>query len=52
MDELAVIIPMAGYGQRFKDAGYNDYKPFIKIKEKYMINLALEPYPKNIKKYL
>ena len=52
MNNLAVIIPMAGFGQRFKDAGYDEYKPFIKVKDKYMIDLALEPYPKEIKKYL
>src|ERR1035441_1336071 len=48
---LAVIIPMAGAGQRFKDSGYRDYKPFIKINGRFMVDWAIEPYPKGIKKF-
>lgn len=30
-DDLNVLIPMAGDGRRFSDAGYEDPKPFIKL---------------------
>lgn len=49
--KLAVIIPMAGSGQRFKDAGYRDYKPFIKINGRFMVDLTIKPYPKSLKKF-
>ena len=28
---MKVIIPMAGLGQRFVDAGYTEPKPFIEV---------------------
>ena len=28
---MKIIIPMAGSGQRFKDKGYKDPKPLIKV---------------------
>lgn len=37
-----IVIPMAGEGSRFKDAGYTDSKPFIDIKGKPMIVRVLE----------
>ena len=37
-----IIIPMAGRGSRFKNAGYEDSKPFIDIKGKPMIVRVLE----------
>ena len=45
--ELNVLIPAAGEGKRFKDAGYEDPKPFIYVNGDYMIdhvqkNLAIE----------
>src|SRR5665213_3411316 len=49
--KLAVIIPMAGAGRRFKDAGYEDYKPFIKVNGSFMVDMAIGPYPKEVKKY-
>lgn len=40
---LNVLIPMAGRGQRFKDAGYAVKKPFIEVKPgKTMIELVVE----------
>ena len=44
---INLVIPMAGKGQRFRDAGYKDPKPFINVAGKMMIervldNLALE----------
>lgn len=52
MRDPIVILPMAGFGQRFQDAGYHEYKPFISIFGKPMINWALAPYPESLKKYL
>lgn len=45
--ELNVLIPAAGRGQRFRDAGYDTTKPFIRINGKQMVchvidNLAVE----------
>ena len=37
-----IVIPMAGRGQRWKDAGYIFPKPLIEIKNKSMIQLVLE----------
>ena len=47
-----LIIPMAGAGKRFKLAGYNTYKPFIKINKKYMVDYVLEAFPKEVKKHI
>ena len=33
-----IIIPMSGEGKRFKDFGYKELKPFIKVHKNYMIN--------------
>ncbi len=50
-NKLNVIIPMAGFGSRFKRAGYSTYKPFIEIQGKKMIDYVLEPFPEDIHKY-
>jgi NDP-sugar pyrophosphorylase family protein len=39
---INIIIPMAGEGKRFKDAGYVNPKPFILINGRPMIELVLE----------
>lgn len=39
---MNIIIPMAGKGQRFKDAGYTEEKPFIDVNGKPMFQVALE----------
>lgn len=49
--QLNLIIPMAGYGDRFRRAGYPVYKPFIPINNKLMIDYVIEPFPYEIKKY-
>lgn len=40
--KINIIIPMAGEGKRFKDAGYTKPKPFIEIRDKPMIQLVIE----------
>lgn len=37
-NEYAVIIPMVGRGNRFRDAGYDTYKPFINIDHRTMLD--------------
>lgn len=39
---INIVIPMAGAGQRFKDAGYTNPKPLIDINGKPMIQLVIE----------
>jgi dTDP-glucose pyrophosphorylase len=39
---LNVLIPMAGRGQRFRDAGYQLPKPLIQINNKCMIQMVVE----------
>ena len=41
-DKLNILIPMAGHGSRFKDKGYVFPKPLIAIKNKPMIQVAIE----------
>ena len=41
-EELNVLIPMAGAGSRFLDAGYTFPKPLIDVKGKPMIQLVVE----------
>ena len=39
---LTLLVPMAGKGQRFRDAGYKEPKPFIDVMGKPMIRRVLE----------
>lgn len=41
-DNLNVLIPMAGYGSRFAEAGYTFPKPLIEINGKPMIQVVVE----------
>ena len=41
-NKLNVLIPMAGLGSRFRDAGYTFPKPLIEIKNKPMIQVVVE----------
>ena len=41
-DRLNVVIPMAGAGSRFKEAGYTFPKPLIDVKGKPMIQVVVE----------
>ncbi|MEY4371016.1 MAG: hypothetical protein RIQ48_732 [Pseudomonadota bacterium] len=51
--KLNVLIPMAGDGKRFSDAGYNKPKPFIQINGKRMVEIVLENIvPKNVNKII
>ena len=44
---MNVIIPMTGYGTRFKKAGYKDFKPFIKVNGIPIIDYVCSMYPKD-----
>lgn len=46
---MQVIVPMTGYGSRFKAAGYKDLKPFIEVCGKPMIEWVLKMYPQTTK---
>ena len=39
---INIVIPMAGMGKRFADAGYKDPKPFIDVLGKPMIQHVIE----------
>ena len=41
-ENLNILIPMAGAGSRFKDAGYIFPKPLIEINNKPMIQIVLD----------
>ena len=43
---------MAGYGSRFKKAGYDTYKPFIEINGKKMVDYVLDVFPSDMKKFI
>lgn len=40
-DRINIVVPMAGLGSRFVQAGYRDPKPFIKIQAVSMIDIVL-----------
>jgi NDP-sugar pyrophosphorylase family protein len=42
----SVIVPMAGLGQRFKDAGYTDTKPLIPVSGKPMVEQSISYLPR------
>lgn len=45
---LNLIIPCAGSGKRFVNAGYNVYKPFIEINAKAMIDHVIGLFNRNV----
>lgn len=47
---LNVLIPMAGKGKRFRNAGYETYKPFVPIMGKPMIQYVLDAFPARVVK--
>lgn len=50
---LNIVIPMAGRGQRFQDAGYNVPKPLIPIHGKPMIELVINNVrPKRLHRFI
>ena len=47
----SVVVPLAGYGTRFKKSGYKTLKPFLKVDGKNsMLDLILNNFPTNAKK--
>ncbi len=52
MTSPSVVIPMAGYGERFRVAGYDTYKPFILVKGKPMIDYVIDAFPQTMEKYI
>ncbi|MBI2578458.1 MAG: NTP transferase domain-containing protein [Candidatus Aenigmarchaeota archaeon] len=42
---MKIVIPMAGFGERFHKAGYREIKPLIKIGGKPMIQHVVEAFP-------
>lgn len=45
MNKFQLVIPMSGIGKRFKDAGYKELKPFIKVNGITIIEHILNMYP-------
>ena len=46
-----VVIPLAGYGARFKKSEYKTLKPFLKVDDKNsMLDLILKNFPNGSKK--
>jgi len=50
--DLNLVIPMAGVGSRFRNAGYNTYKPFIKIDNRSMVQRVVENFPSHVKTWI
>jgi NDP-sugar pyrophosphorylase family protein len=48
MDKINLIVPCAGCGQRFIDAGFSVYKPLISALGKPMICHMIDAFPKKI----
>ena len=46
------IMPIAGSGLRFKRAGYQIFKPLIKVKNTYMFVKASKSFEKKINGFL
>jgi len=49
---MHVIVPVAGEGKRFKEAGYYDPKPFIRVAGRRMLEWAFDPIPQDWKIHL
>lgn len=47
---MRIILPCAGHGARFRDAGYTVDKPLIEVNGKTLLEWALEPVPKDWQK--
>ena len=43
--EMQIVIPMTGYGSRFKEAGYDRLKPFIEVHGQPLIEWVLKMFP-------
>ena len=42
---MQIVIPMSGFGKRFKIAGYTIPKPLIEINDKPIIQYVVEMFP-------
>ncbi|MFI5361781.1 MAG: NTP transferase domain-containing protein [Elusimicrobiota bacterium] len=47
MTRAQVVIPMAGTGQRFKDAGYKEIKPLLDVAGRPLISRLIEKFPRD-----
>ena len=45
MDNVQLVIPMSGKGQRFKNAGYTDPKPLIEVDGEPMVHWVTKLFP-------
>ena len=43
---MQIVIPMSGYGERFRREGYKVPKPLIKINNRYMIEYVVKMFDK------
>ena len=44
---MQIVIPMSGFGERFREAGYNVPKPLIEVDGKTIIQYIVEMFPGN-----
>ena len=44
---MQIIIPMSGFGERFRSAGYDTPKPLIEVDGKPIIEHIVEMFPGN-----
>ncbi|GAB6039424.1 NTP transferase domain-containing protein [Endothiovibrio diazotrophicus] len=49
---LNLVIPMAGQGRRFREAGYDTFKPFIEIDGRPMIAHVVERFPTEVRRFI
>jgi len=49
---LNLIIPMAGIGKRFLQAGFMTYKPFVIIAGKPMVQYVTDNFPNDVRKFV
>ena len=49
---MNLIIPMAGQGKRFRNAGFSTFKPFIPINGKLMLDYVIDRFPASIRKFV
>lgn len=49
---MLIVVPMAGSGQRFDDAGYKELKPLIRIRGKRMIEYVCDMFDKDFDEFV
>ena len=45
MSDTQIVIPMSGYGERFRRAGYDVPKPLIEVEEKPILAHVIDMFP-------